>query len=111
LFFKHMTHHLVDLDLEFLKHTINVLLTREPLGMLASYARAVAAPTLDDVGYRQHAELLTHLRSLGQEPPVLDASQLRSNPRAVLTELCKRIGVSFDEVMLHWAPGPRREDG
>src|SRR5690606_14025780 len=53
LFFKHMTHHLVGLDLGFLEHTVNVLLTRDPRAMLASYARAVASPTLDDVGYRQ----------------------------------------------------------
>lgn len=111
LFFKHMTHHLVGLDLGFLEHTVNVLLTRDPRAMLASYARAVASPTLDDVGYRQHTELLAYLRSLGQEPPVLEASQLRSNPRAVLTELCERIGVAFDETMLRWAPGARSEDG
>ena len=27
VFFKHMTHHLLDLDREFMKHTVNVILT------------------------------------------------------------------------------------
>lgn len=110
-FYKHMTHHLVDLDLSFLEQTANVLLTRDPRQMLPSYAREVSMPTLQDVGYRQHVELLEQLRSLGQEPPVLDAAELLKDPRRVLTELCERIGVGFDQRMLRWTPGARPEDG
>lgn len=111
LFFKHMTHHLVDIDLGFLEHTVNVLLTRDPGEMLPSYARQVSAPSMADVGYRKHSELLRHLRTLGQEPPVLDATQLLRNPRGVLSELCERLGLCFEESMLSWVPGPRPEDG
>jgi Sulfotransferase domain len=111
LFFKQMTHHLVGLDLGFLEHTVNVLLTRHPGEMLPSYAREVTSPTMMEVGYRQHVELLSHLRALGQEPPVLDATRLLRNPRGVLSELCERVGIDFEESMLRWAPGPRPEDG
>lgn len=110
-FYKHMTHHLVELGLSFLEQTVNVLLTRDPRQMLPSYAREVSAPTLQDVGYLRHVELLAHLRSLGQEPPVLDAAELLKDPRAVLTELCERIGIDFDSRMLRWSPGARSEDG
>lgn len=110
-FFKNMTHHLVELDWSFLKQTLNVLLTRDPRDVLPSYANEVQSPTLEDVGYRQHVQLLEHLRALGQEPPVLDATQLLLDPRGVLMVLCERLGLAFDEAMLHWSPGPRREDG
>jgi len=41
VFFKHMTHHLINLDLSFLSKTINVILTRNPLDMLPSYDSAM----------------------------------------------------------------------
>ena len=110
-FFKHMTHHLVDLDWGFLEQTVNVLLTRDPVEMLPSYAAVVEAPALADVGYAAHVELLEYLEGLGQEPPVLDAKQVLLDPRGVLGELCSRIGIEFKEEMLRWAAGPRPEDG
>lgn len=111
LFFKHMTHHLVDLDWSFLDQTVNVILTRDPLEMLPSYAQQVAQPTLRDVGYARHLELLAYLRARGQEPPVLDSRQTLLNPRGVLRALCARIGIAFDERMLAWPAGARPEDG
>jgi hypothetical protein len=41
----------------------------------------------------------------------LDANQVLLNPRKVLGELCQRIGIPFQEAMLHWEAGPRPEDG
>ena len=110
-FFKQMTHHLYELDQTFMAQTVNVILTRDPLEMLPSYAKNVAQPTLYDVGYAKHGELLTYLRSLGQEPPVLDARLTLLNPDGVLSQLCERIGIPFDEAMLAWPAGPRPFDG
>lgn len=111
LFFKHMTHHLNDLDWGFMRQTVNVILTRDPVDMLPSYARQVAQPALHDVGYALHLALLDYLRIIGQEPPVLDSRQTLLNPRGVLRKLCDQIGVSFDEAMLSWQAGARPEDG
>ncbi len=110
-FFKHMTHHLFNLDMGFLADTVNVLLTRDPFDMLPSYAVNVERPTLQDVGYKQHIELLEYLQSIGQTPPVLDAKQILLNPKKVLKELCERIGVDFQDSMLSWNAGARVEDG
>ena len=110
-FFKHMTHHLVNLDPGFLAETTNVLLTRDPVEMLPSYAKQIESPSLLDVGYKAHTELLSYLRSLGQDPPVLDSKQLLLNPRTVLGELCARIDIPFQEAMLSWPAGARPEDG
>jgi hypothetical protein len=111
VFFKHMTHHLIHLDWGFLDHTVNILLTRDPLDMLPSYAAQVETPSLQDVGYAQHLELLHYLQSRGQNPPVLDAKQILLNPQNVLRELCERIGIPFQDRMLHWEAGARLEDG
>ena len=111
LFFKHMTHHLNDLDWGFMHQTVNVILTRDPVEMLPSYAKQVEQPALHDVGYALHLELLDYLRSIGQTPPVLDSKQTLLNPRGVLTRLCEQIGIPFDEAMLSWQAGARPEDG
>jgi hypothetical protein len=110
-FFKHMTHHLYNLDLGFLDQTVNVLLTRDPFDMLPSYAVNVETPSIQDVGYKQHIELLEYLQSRGQTPPVLDSKQILLNPKKVLSELCERIGINFQESMLSWQAGARLEDG
>lgn len=111
LFMKQMAHHLVELDRSFLAKTVNVLLIRDPVEMLPSLAKNLAQPTLRDTGLAIQTELYDQLRAMGQEPPVLDAKQILLNPRRVLSELCARLGLPFEEEMLHWQPGPRPEDG
>jgi hypothetical protein len=111
LFLKQMTHHLVELDLDFLAETANVILTRDPADMLPSYQQQVATPTLADTGYPQHHELLTYLRARGQKPVILDARETLRNPRSVLSQLCEHMGIDFDDRMLQWEAGPRPEDG
>ena len=111
LFAKNMTHHLANLDWSFMAETVNVILTRDPREMLPSYVKQVAEPTMRDVGYAKHIELLDHLRELGQEPPILDGREVLLDPRGVLAKLCERIGIAFDEAMLSWEAGPRPEDG
>ena len=110
-FFKHMTHHLIDLDWEFLGKTVNVLLTRDPVDMLPSYGAVVEQPTIKDVGYASHIVLLEYLQSIGQNPAVLDSKQVLLNPRKVLGALCDHLGIPFVEDMLAWDAGARPEDG
>jgi hypothetical protein len=109
--FKQMAHHLVALDRAFLAHTANAILTRDPREMLPSLRENIPIPTLRDTGYAVQTELLEELRRIGPEPPVLDAREIQTNPRAVLGELCRRLGLRFEEAMLAWKPGPRPEDG
>lgn len=111
VFFKHMTHHLVGLNLDFLSHTINVILTRDPAEMLPSFAKVIDKPTMRDVGYEAHLHLLDELERSGQEPIVLDAKYILTDPGGVLSKLCDRIGIPFDKSMLSWKEGARPEDG
>lgn len=111
VFFKQMTHHLINLDWAFMQRTTNVILTRHPRDMLPSYAEQVNEPTLTDVGYKIHLNLIEYLHSLGQETVVLDSEETLKNPHSVLEKLCSRIGIPFDEAMLSWSSGSRPEDG
>ena len=106
-----MTHHLVDLDLQFLRQTVNVILTRDPVDMLPSYAQHVETPGLRDTGYPQALELLEELLRIGQVPAILDARRTLSDPRSVLGQLCQHVGIDFEEAMLSWEARARPEDG
>lgn len=111
VFFKQMTHHLVDLDWRFMKNMHNIILTRDPQEMLPSYAAQVSMPAMRDVGYAAHLQLAEYLREIGQTVIVLDAKRVLENPRRVLTVLCEKIGIPFDPAMLSWSAGARPEDG
>ncbi|HET8864301.1 MAG TPA: sulfotransferase family protein [Gracilimonas sp.] len=110
-FFKNMTHHLVNLDLSFLEKTVNVFLTRPPKDMLPSYAKQVKNPTMQDVGYAKHLEIVKYLRSIDKKTVIVDAKDILQYPQSRLRELCGTLGIPFDEAMLKWPAGPRKEDG
>ena len=110
-FFKQMAHHLIELDWSFMDACDNIILTRDPRDMLPSYNEQVDEPTLSDVGYDKQLEILNYLQSKQKEVIVLEAKQVLLNPRKVLTALCERLSIPFDDNMLRWEKGARKEDG
>lgn len=111
LFMKHMAHHLVDMNTDFLDDTSNVLLVRDPRDMLPSLIVQLPNAAADDTGLRQQCELFDDLRARGRTPHVLDSRELLTAPGAVLQKLCKAIGLEYTDRMLQWEPGGRPEDG
>ncbi|WP_223088825.1 sulfotransferase family protein [Zunongwangia sp. SCSIO 43204] len=111
LFFKNMTHHLLNLDTSFLKEVTNVLLTRDPRDMIPSFHQVIKNTTMQDVGYSAHTEILKELDKLNAETIVLDSTETLKDPEAKLKKLCDFIGIPFEENMLHWETGPLPEDG
>jgi hypothetical protein len=111
VFFKNMTHHLLDLDRDFMKDCIHIILTRDPIEMLPSFDKVIKNPSMDDVGYALHTELLKYFEKIGITPIVLDAKKVLINPEKRLKQLCDHIGISFDKKMLDWKVGARIEDG
>lgn len=111
LFFKHMTHHLLDLDREFMKETINVILTRNPQEMLPSFDKVIENPNINDVGYALHIELLDYFKTHSIPFTVLDSKKVLLNPEDTLKKLCHFSEISFDKHMLSWKPQKRKEDG
>jgi hypothetical protein len=110
-FFKNMTHHLNGLDRKFLKNGLNIILTRDPNLMLPSFDKVIPNPSMKDVGYADHKELVDHLENEGLEYVVLDSKKILLNPKGVLEQLCEKAGIPFQENMLHWKKGARPEDG
>ena len=112
VFFKNMGHHIVVFaDWSWLEQVTNVFLTRRPVEVLASFAKNVPNPSLDLTGFEGQVHLLRYLRQRGFDPPVLDSAVVLQDPPGVLADLCERIGVSWDNSMLAWEPGPKPEDG
>lgn len=110
-FFKHMTHHLIHIDLSFLQQMQNVILTRDPKDMLPSYAKQVHQPSMQDVGYAKHLELIHYFQTHQIPYLVLDSRKVLENPEEVLSKLCGALQIPFEKAMLSWEAGARTEDG
>ncbi len=111
VFFKQMAKHLLDLDRAFLTRADNILLTRDPHDMLTSLQENLDDITIEDTGFVELVEILDSTLSAGREPVVVDSRHLLSDPTSVLSQLCQRLDLPFDEMMLRWEAGPKPEDG
>ncbi len=107
---KHMTHHMLPgFPLDWLENTTNIFLIRRPDRVIASYHAKRENPVLDDLGFRQQADIFERLR--GQNPVVIDSDDILKAPEAALRALCKAIGLGFLPAMLHWPQGGHSADG
>lgn len=111
LFFKQMTHHLENINWNFLPEMINIILTRDPVEMLPSYAKEIENPTMQDVGYAKHIKLLEYLESNSLPVIVLDSKSILMNPEKQLHKLCAALTIPFEPCMLEWKAGSIPEDG
>lgn len=110
-FLKHMAHHLLDIDLAFLRKTCNIFLVRDPQEMLPSLTIQLPNAQMSDTGLQQQWQLYSDLCSSGERPAILDSRELLLDPAGVLCQLCEHIGHEFSADMLRWPLGPRPEDG
>ncbi|MEK0165130.1 HAD family hydrolase [Phaeobacter sp. JH20_36] len=109
---KHMTQHMIEgIPRDWMREVTNVFLIRHPARVIASYAEKRENPTLDDIGFRQQAELLDLVQSWGQSPVVLDSNDIRRDPAQMLERLCDRIEMPFSPKMLSWPMGGHKDDG
>lgn len=110
---KMMSHHLTEgMDWDWIGGLTNCFLIREPAAMITSFIKVIDNPTARDLGLPQQVALFEWLRAeTGVAPVVIDSRDVLEDPRGVLSRVCERVGVGFDEAMLSWVPGPRAEDG
>lgn len=109
---KHMTQHMINgIDRSWMGEVTNVFLIRHPARVVASYVAKREAPTFDDIGFWQQAELFDHVQSMGQTPVVVDSVEIRKSPKEALAALCEAIGLPFKDEMLTWPIGGHRDDG
>ena len=105
---KHMTQHLwPEFDRSFISQLTNIFLIREPERVVASFTDRMGDNfTLDEIGFRQQAEVFDIVSNeLGHAPLVVDAADIRANPKGILTKLCAGLGIAFSDSMLEWSPG------
>jgi len=111
LFVKNMAHHSQGLNDEWYSIPQPVLLIRDPEEMLPSLQKQIPEPGLRDTGLADQQRLLHRFLESGKKPVVIDSKKLLGNPSSVLRLMCEALGLSFQEEMLSWPAGPRREDG
>ena len=110
---KHMTQHMGRLiDREWIKQVTNAFLIRSPERVLASYAKKRQSVEAEDLGYSRQLELFKLVcDQMGEAPVVIDSTDIRKAPEAMLRLLCERLGIGFDPAMLSWESGPSKDDG
>ncbi len=110
---KHMAHHLLPtMARDWVFSLRNAFLIRDPREVLASYAKVIAEPTLEDLGLPQQLELFERVQDrVADVPPVVDAKDLLEDPPAMLARLCEALGIPYDAAMLSWPRGPHASDG
>jgi hypothetical protein len=110
---KHMAHHLLPMiDRGWLDRLTHAFLIREPDEMVASLLKTFPGAGLADTGLPQQCEIFDRVAGRrGRAPPVVLASDVLKDPRALLEALCGALGIPFLDAMLSWAPGRRETDG
>jgi hypothetical protein len=109
---KHMTQHMTcAVPRDWVSGFKNVFLIRHPARVIASYAAKRENPTLDDIGFRQQAELFDLAATIEERPVVIDSFDIRADPKRALSALCAAIELPFSEDMLKWPAGGHAADG
>lgn len=110
---KQMTHHMLpNIELDWLESLTNCFLIRDPREMITSLTEFVPVPRIEDTGLPQQVRIFNAVcEQTGSIPPVIDARDVLNDPRGMLTELCRQVGIDFYDEMLEWAPGRRDTDG
>ena len=109
---KHMPQHMVEgLPTDWAVDFKNVFLLRHPARVVASFSAKYDATTLHDTGFVQQAQLFDDMSKSGPRPLVIDSHDIRANPRKMLQALCAALALDWDERMLAWPAGGRKEDG
>ena len=111
LFIKNMAHHFIGIDWEFILKMKNIIYIRNPKQLIASFAKVIDEPTLQDIGIELEFQLYKFLLDNNRQPIILDSGELLKDPKKVLQLICGKLEIPFTEKMLHWDVGPRKEDG
>ena len=108
--FLNMAHHILDLDIEFMKDVVNVIITRDPHDMLPSFDKVIENPSIGK-GYKAHFELIEKLDAMEAPFVVVESRAILEDPEKQLRRICDAAGIEFMDKMLSWEPGARPEDG
>ncbi|ELS01687.1 hypothetical protein Xen7305DRAFT_00013920 [Xenococcus sp. PCC 7305] len=109
LFLKDIAYYVKEcMSKEFLSHFRNTFIIRDPKYALPSLYKIMPDFTLEETGYEQQYRMLQMVReSTGKVPVVIDGSELRANPEAVVKAYCQAVDIPFIPQALKWQPGKK----
>ena len=109
---KHMTQHIIDLDFKWMNKLKNCFLIRNPKMVVKSFMRSWEEGDFEDIGFNQQYEIYKYItNNVDDNPPILDATKIRNNPKQVLGKFCDAIEIPWDDNMLKWETGLKDYDG
>ena len=105
IFFKDMAYYvLADLpaDPDFMAQICHGFLLRDPAEAILSYQRRDPEFTQTELGFEAQYHLYQRLKEDGQDPVVMTADQLRSDPEATVKRYWDHAGLAFDARAFAW---------
>ncbi len=103
VFFKDMAYHAAGfMDQDFVEKFRNTFLIREPKEVLASFYKMWPDFTFEEAGYEQLYRFFQCSVETGQEPVVVEASDLASNTEATIAAYCHKLGIPHEPEALSW---------
>jgi len=111
VFLKNMAHHLLEAKENDIAPFHNLFLIRDPAQLIQSFSKVIPNPTLLDIGLEEELKWYKIAQDNGFKATILDSNEVLKDPKVVLSKLCDSLDIPFDEAMLSWKAGPRKEDG
>lgn len=105
VFFKDMASHAEPLgDENFFDALTNTFIIRNPREAIASFYRKWPDFTPEEAGYGPLRRLFDDVAAKhpGRTPPLVDATDFRSDPHGVMRLYCDAVGIPFDEAAMTW---------
>jgi hypothetical protein len=105
VFFKDMAYHVAGfMTPEFVQKFRNTFIVREPRNVLASLYEMWPDFTFEEAGYEELHRLFGYALEEGQEPVVVDATDLSENPEDIVAAYCEKLGIPHKPEALSWKP-------
>ncbi|MGB3632523.1 MAG: hypothetical protein WA982_00630 [Rubrobacteraceae bacterium] len=106
VYFKDMAYHVAGfMTREFVSEFTNTFIIRDPVPVIASIHRFWPDFTFEETGYEDQHKLFEFAVQNGEEPAIVDASDLTQDPEGTIRAYCEKLGVPFIPEALSWEPG------
>ena len=103
VFFKDMAYHTASfMSREFVSKFINTFIIRDPTPVISSLNRFWPDFTLEETGYEQLHRLFDLAVENGEDPAIVDASDLLGNPEGTVAAYCTKLDIPLMPEALSW---------
>jgi hypothetical protein len=103
VFFKDMAYHTANfMNREFASKFTNTFIIRDPTPVISSLNRFWPDFTLEETGYEQLYRLFGFAVENGEEPAIVDASDLLGNSEGTVAAYCAKLDIPFMPEALSW---------